>query len=75
MKNKWLFISIVLLSLFMSSCAAKSGWYKKTVSKEDTKTAEAKCKYEVGINKVTQVEQGDLIIACMEGQGYRWHGK
>jgi hypothetical protein len=59
--------TVICISLI--GCA--SGWYKQGVSKDETQTRLAQCKYNVGMNKVSQSEKEDLIYACMQGQGFR----
>lgn len=47
-------------------------WKKPGLSYEDARTAEAACKFEVGMQKFeSPVEKQELIRACMEKEGYR----
>lgn len=47
-------------------------WFKEGVSFEDSRTKLAKCRYDVGMNKVEPTEKDSLISSCMAADGYRW---
>ena len=66
---------MMLMAFTLLGCIqpAKLQWHKKGISKFDTNTILAKCKYEVGINKVNPIAQIELIQNCMISQGFRWH--
>ncbi|MCL2076670.1 MAG: hypothetical protein FWH15_09615 [Betaproteobacteria bacterium] len=57
---------------FITGCfGSQPTWRKEGVSAEDAHSALAKCKYEVGLNKIPKESQQELIENCMEGQGFR----
>lgn len=57
--------------LFLSGCASPT-WNKSGVSRHDTHTALSQCKYEIGLNKVSDSKSREMIRNCMEGKGFRW---
>lgn len=63
-------ISVVVL---LSGCAGpQPSWRKDGVSGEGARSGLAECKYQVGLNKVPEDKQKELITNCMEGKGFRW---
>ena len=82
MKTLTFFISIVLV-FSLSSCKRNryrrssqpvqvfKFWAKPKVSLQTAQNIHAKCKYDVGMNKVPQAEKQILIDDCMKMQGFR----
>ncbi|QIG05456.1 hypothetical protein GTK47_08935 [Proteus sp. ZN5] len=64
----FLFISIFILN----GCVVGPGWYKEGISYENSQNILAKCKYDIGIAKVSSNEKPELIAECMKSQGYRY---
>ena len=57
----------------IAGCASPQlSWRKEGVAAEGARSALAECKYQVGLNKVAEDKQRDLISNCMEGKGFRW---
>lgn len=57
----------------IAGCASyQPAWRKESVSTDGTRSALAECKYQVGLNKIAEEKQNELISNCMEGKGYRW---
>ena len=65
-------ILAVALLTFIAGCASDPSWRKAGVSREDATTALSECKYQVGLSKVSQDQQREIIANCMQGKGYRW---
>lgn len=62
----------LLAVLLIGACAStKAAWYKAGVSSDETKSALAECKYQVGLNKIGDEKAKDLIQDCMESKGFR----
>lgn len=58
---------------FIAGCASpQSSWRKEGVAAEGARSALSECKYQVGLNKVAEDKQKELITNCMEGKGFRW---
>jgi hypothetical protein len=81
MRTLTILISIVLI-FSLSSCKRKryrrsqpvqvfKFWAKPRVSLRTAQNIHAKCKYDVGMNKVPQVEKKILIDDCMKMKGFR----
>jgi len=83
MRTLTFLISIVLI-FSLSSCKrnryrrAQSAqvkvfkfWAKPKVSLQTAQNIHAKCKYDVGMNKVPQAEKQILISDCMKMKGFR----
>ncbi|STO54710.1 Uncharacterised protein [Canicola haemoglobinophilus] len=47
-------------------------WYKEGATARDASTKLAKCKYDVGMNKVDPSGEISLIHSCMIADGFRW---
>lgn len=72
----------VILCLGLSGCeitnrkpyppAPLKQWYKQGASNADVRQSLATCKYDVGMNKVPESQRVNLIISCMEKDGYSW---
>ena len=64
--------SVTLLSLTACS-TSQPMWRKAGVSPFDTQNILAKCRYDVGIAKITPQEKHEMIRDCMIAQGYRYN--
>ena len=68
------FVMMIIVSFIVAGCAsAPKGWIKDGVTKDDTKTAMAKCQYDISMNKITKEEQAKVFTACLEKEGYRYY--
>jgi len=69
-------LSVVLAvsaATLIAGCASpQSSWRKEGVAAEGARSALSECKYQVGLNKVAEDKQKELITNCMEGKGFRW---
>ena len=72
-------ISSLAAALLLTACVTgpagryiPAHWHREGVTPDDTQTKMSKCVYEVGINKVDKMEQQNLIVACMQADGFRW---
>lgn len=72
MKN--LFIGfLAIFSIFISACSTSQPmWRKEGVTPYDTKNSFAKCRYEIGMAKISQDERAELVSHCMESNGFRY---
>jgi len=66
-------ILLVAVALLVSACATPKPptWQKEGVSEEDTHTAYAECRYEIGMSDKTPAEGQQLLTYCMERHGFR----
>jgi len=69
--------SVVVLAVsavaFLAGCASpQPSWRKEGIAADGARSALAECKYQVGLNKVAEDKQRELISNCMEGKGFRW---
>jgi GTP cyclohydrolase III len=60
--------------LFLSGCVSDPtfAWRKSNTTLQDTGSAQAKCRYDVGIAKVAPADKPQMIADCMQAQGFRW---
>lgn len=73
MFHKSTIVLAVSAAAFVAGCASpQPTWRKEGVAAEGARSALAECKYQVGLNKVPEDKQKDLINNCMEGKGFRW---
>lgn len=73
MVHKSVAILAVSAVAFIAGCASpEPSWRKESVSAEGARSALAECKYQVGLNKIAEDKQRELITNCMEGKGFRW---
>lgn len=66
--------SITLLSIIIVGCASTppvSFWKKADTPLNTAQDAYSKCKYDIGMNKVSKDQEMDLVANCMQMQGYR----
>lgn len=70
-KSRILFV--VSVAAVIAGCAGpQPSWRKEGVAADGARSALAECKYQVGLNKIAEEKQKELIANCMEGKGYRW---
>ncbi|THJ36229.1 hypothetical protein E8K88_02565 [Lampropedia aestuarii] len=61
------------IALLVSACSSpQPTWRKASVTPDDTKSALAQCKYDVGLSKVAEAKEQELVRSCMESKGFRW---
>lgn len=72
MRTKLVASAVVVVALSGCVMPPQPSWVKSNVSPNDSETALAQCKYQVGMNKVDATTAPDLIKECMEGKGFRW---
>ena len=61
-------------ALLLSACSTSQPmWRKVGVLPFDMNNTLAKCRYDVGIAKVTQQEKAEMVHDCMVSQGYRYN--
>lgn len=65
-------IAISAASVIAGCAGPQPSWRKEGVSADGTRSSLAECKYQVGLNKIVEDKQKELIANCMEGKGYRW---
>lgn len=70
MKNNT--VLAVFALILLSACAPPATWRKDGVSADATKTTLSECRYQIGINKIPAEKQQELLVACMQGKGFRW---
>ncbi len=58
--------------IVLTACASHAAWHKDGVSADATKTTLSECRYQIGINKIPAEKQQELLVACMQGKGFRW---
>jgi hypothetical protein len=72
MFHKSVVVLAVSYTAFIAGCASpQPSWRKEGVAAEGARSALAECKYQVGLNKVAEDKQRELITNCMEGKGFR----
>ena len=73
MSRKSVVVLAVSVIALVAGCASpQPSWRKEGVSSEGARSALSECKYQVGLNKVAEDKQKELIANCMEGKGFRW---
>lgn len=65
-------VAISAVTVIAGCAGPQPQWRKEGVSADSTRSAHAECKYQVGLNKITEEKQKEIIANCMEGKGYRW---
>ncbi|MCW9710116.1 hypothetical protein L5B71_04365 [Avibacterium sp. 21-586] len=72
-------VFITAMILVTTSCAMlqypampAERWYKQGTTAQDARVSNAKCIYDVGMNKVDPTEKNTLIASCMEAKGFIW---
>ena len=72
MKKTYLtFIGIMLLSI--TACSSQPMWRKVGVSPFDIQNTLAKCRYDIGLAKISSQEKHEMTRDCMVSQGYRYN--
>lgn len=65
-------LSVAVLVLILAGCAASQPrWYKEGVSRDQTHTAYAECRYEIGMSDQSKAESQEMLRYCMERQNFR----
>lgn len=65
-------LSAIGLVLILAGCAASQPrWYKEGVSREQTRTAYAECRYEIGMSEQSKADGQEMLRYCMERQDFR----
>ena len=65
-------LSAIGLVLILAGCAASQPrWYKEGVSREQTRTAYAECRYEIGMSDQSKADGQEMLRYCMERQDFR----
>lgn len=73
MLRKFTVLLAVSAITFITGCGGpQPTWRKEGISSEGAYSAFSECKYQVGLNKISQEKQKELIRNCMEGKGFRW---
>lgn len=63
---------VAFLVVIIAGCAASQPrWYKEGVSREQTRTAYAECRYEIGMSDQSKAEGQEMLRYCMERQDFR----
>lgn len=65
-------LAISTVTLIAGCASPQPSWRKEGASAEGTRTALSECKYQIGLNKIAEDKQKELISNCMEGKGFRW---
>ncbi len=70
--------TFLISTIFIISLTACGGgrpplkfWKKPETSLQVSKNAHSKCKYDVGMNKVSKGAQTEMVDNCMKMQGFR----
>ena len=64
---------LTIASIGIGCSSAQPMWRKPGVTPFDMQNTVAKCRYDVGLAKVTQNEKHEMIRDCMLSQGYRYN--
>jgi hypothetical protein len=65
--------ALAISTLLISACSTSQPmWRKAGISLHDSNNALAKCRYDIGLAKVTQNEKAEMIRDCMMAQGFRY---
>ena len=67
-----LFIVISIATLLSACSSPDPAWRKQGVSQHDAQSMSAQCKYDIGLNKVADSKEKEMIKNCMEAKGFRW---
>jgi hypothetical protein len=75
MSHKFI-LPVLGLVMLVSACASpQPAWRKSGVSADDTLSALSDCKYQIGLNKIPDAQQKDMLNQCMKGKGFRWRAE
>ena len=72
MSHKSIAVLAVALLTIVAGCASTSSWNKDGVAPDGATNALSECKYQVGLNKIADDKQKDLIADCMQSKGFRF---
>jgi hypothetical protein len=67
-----LVLAIAATALIAGCAGPQHTWRKEGASADSAHTALSECKYQIGLNKVSEEKQKELLSQCMEGKGFRW---
>lgn len=66
----------IVLAFFLVSCGGgyqhQSAWRKAGVPASVAADVASQCRYEIGVNKISNSERKQLFKDCMQGKGFRW---
>ena len=72
MSHKSIAVLAVALLTIVAGCASTSSWNKDGVASDGATNALSECKYQVGLNKIAEDKQKELIADCMQSKGFRF---
>ncbi len=65
--------ALAISTLLISACSTSQPiWRKAGISVHDSNNALGKCRYDIGLAKVSQNEKAEMIRDCMMAQGFRY---
>ncbi len=70
--KKYLITLLTVSLLVITGCGSKASWTKNGVSRYNMQNALAKCRYDVGLAKVSAKDKKVMEKNCMISQGYRF---
>lgn len=70
--NKFILSILAIVSCVLTACSDPT-WNKTGVNFYETQNQLEKCRYEVGLAKVSKEERNTLISSCMRSKGFRYH--
>jgi hypothetical protein len=67
--------SMILFAMvsILAGCGSAPSYHKAGVSAYDAASEVSQCKYEIGINGISQAERKELIKDCMQAKGFRYY--
>ena len=68
MSHKSIAVLAVALLTIVAGCASTSSWNKDGVAPDGATNALSECKYQVGLNKIADDKQKELIADCMQSK-------
>lgn len=65
---------VILCVLSLTACANRPNprWEKPGTKANIAKMDEAKCKYDIGMAKLSEAEKMEMVDNCMIMKGYEW---
>lgn len=68
------FLVLILCSLSLTACVSRPNprWEKPGTSARVAVMDEAKCKYKIGMARISDVDRYELVENCMAMKGYQW---
>ena len=71
---KQTYLTLISVALFsITACSSQPMWRKPGVSPFDTQNTLAKCRYDIGLAKISNQEKYEMTRDCMISQGYRYN--